>query len=157
MKRSLVWLALMAAGCTASCIFAQEGTSAAGKEVLAVEHARATALTQSDVAALDRIMADNATYVHASGKVDTKASYLGAIKSGQLHYLAFTPMKLNVRVLGDTAVVDGEYGVKAIDLRVQQTPLQLDIFILTVYAHRDGRWQQIAWQSTRDVAKTPAQ
>jgi ketosteroid isomerase-like protein len=156
MRRSLVWLAVMVAGCTASCIFAQAVTTAAGKEVLAVEQARTTALIHSDVAALDRIMADDATYVHASGKVDTKASYLDAIRSGRLRYLAWDPMKLNVRVMGDTAVVDGEYAVQAIDHRVQEAPLDLDIFILTVYARRDGRWQQIAWQSTRDVAKTPA-
>jgi hypothetical protein len=31
-------------------------------------------------------MADDVTYIHASGKVDTKKSYLEAIRSGQLHY-----------------------------------------------------------------------
>ncbi len=32
----------------------------------------------------------------------------------------------------------------------------INIFILTIYARRDGRWQQIAWQSTRDTATSPA-
>ncbi len=157
MRKIWLALALVPGACAGLCAAAQSQRSAAANEVLAVEQARTQALVHSDVAALDRIMAGNVTYVHASGKVDTKASYLDAIRSGQLHYLAWTPIKLNVRVLGETAVIDGEYAVKVIDHRVQEAPLALDIFILTVYARRDGRWQQIAWQSTRDVAKTPAQ
>jgi ketosteroid isomerase-like protein len=156
MRRSPILLALIIAGCAALGAGAQTGTSAAGKEVLAVEQARTTALVHADVAALDRIMADDATYVHASGRVDTKASYLHAILTGELHYLVMNPMQLNVRVSGNTAVVDGEYAVKAVDPTVQAAPLELDIFVLTVYERRDGRWQQIAYQSTRDVAKTPA-
>jgi ketosteroid isomerase-like protein len=121
-------------------------------EVMAIEQARIQALDSSDIPALERIMADDVTYVHASGKVDTKASYLAAIKSGQLHYISWTRKDLHVRMLGDAAVVNGEYAVRVTDSRVQASPLELSIFILSVYARRDGRWQQIAWQSTRDPA-----
>jgi hypothetical protein len=54
-------------------------------------------------------------------------------------------------------VINGEYAVRVTDSRVQPTPFHINIFILTVYARRGGRWQQIAWQSTRDVATSPAQ
>jgi ketosteroid isomerase-like protein len=131
-------------------------TTNAAKEVLAIEQARTEALDHSDVAALDRIMADDVTYIHASGKVDTKQSYLEAIRSSQLHYISWQPKKLHVRVIGDTAaVIDGEYAVRVTDSRVQPTPFDINIFILTVYALRNGHWQQIAWQSTRDVATSP--
>ena len=60
-------------------------------------------------------------------------------------------------MLGDGAVVNGEYAVQVTDSRVQPTPFNINIFILTVYARRDGHWQQIAWQSTRDAATSPAQ
>jgi len=113
-------------------------------------------LEHSDVAALDRIMADDVTYIHASGKVDTKKSYLEAIRSGQLHYISWQPKGLHVRMLGnDGAIIDGEYTVRVTDSRVQSTPFDINIFILTAYARRDGRWQQVAWQSTRDVATSP--
>ena len=148
--------ALAVMSCASLSARAQSDASAAGKEVLAVEAARTSALVHADVAALDRIMADNVTYVHASGKVDTKASYLAAVGSGQLHYLSIDPVKLDVRILGDTAIVDGEYAVKAMDHRVQETPFQVRIFILTVYTRRDGGWKQIAYQSTNDVAAPPA-
>lgn len=125
-------------------------------EVMAVEHARTAALDHADVAALDRILADDVTYIHASGKVDTKQSYLDAIRSGTLHYISWQPKNLHVRVLGDgAAIIDGEYAVCVTDSRVQPTPFDISIFILTVYVRRNGKWQQIAWQSTRDVAASP--
>lgn len=120
------------------------------KQVLAAEKARVAALDRSDVAALERILADDLTYVHASGRVDTKASLLAAIRSGELHYLSWQPLVLKVRVLGDTAVIDGEYAVHVKDSRVQKDPFNVKVFFLTVYAHRNGSWQQIAWQSTRN-------
>src|SRR5215469_9339438 len=142
----------------ASAVLAAQTPSAgshAADEVMATEQARTTALDHSDVAALERIMADDVTYIHASGKVDTKNSYLDAIRSGQLHYISWKPIKLNVRMAGDGAVIDGEYAVRVTDSRVQPAPFDINIFILTVYAKRDGGWQQIAWQSTRDVATSP--
>ena len=125
------------------------------QQVLVVENARTAALDRSDVPALERIMADDVTYIHASGKVDTKSSYLAAIRSGQLHYISWRPRNLRVRVLGNTAIINGEYAVRVTDSRVQTTPFNIDIFILSVYARRDGRWQQIAWQSTRDPGAVP--
>jgi ketosteroid isomerase-like protein len=130
-------------------------TGDAAKQVMAAEQARTAALEHSDVATLERIMADDVTYVHASGKTDTKKSYLDAIRSGQLRYISWRAKNLHVRLLGSGAVIDGEYAVKVTDSRVQPTPFDINIFILTVYQQRNGRWQQIAWQSTRDVG-TPA-
>jgi hypothetical protein len=131
-------------------------TGVDAKQVLAREQARTAALEHSDVAELERIMADDVTYIHASGKVDTKKSYLDAIRSGQLRYISWRPMTLHVRILGNSgAVVDGEYAVKVTDSRVQPTPFDINIFILTVYERRNGQWQQIAWQSTRDVGTSP--
>ena len=138
----------------ASTVLAQSGQVA--NEVMTVEAARTAALERSDLAQLERIMADDVTYTHASGKVDTKKSYLDAIRSGQLRYISWQPKNLQVRMAGDAAVINGEYKVKVIDSRVQASPFDINIFILTVYARRDGRWQQIAWQSTRDVALSPA-
>jgi hypothetical protein len=127
----------------------------ASNEVLAVENARTTALDHADVPALDKLLADDLTYVHASGKVDTKSSFLDAIRSDQLHYISWQARAMHIRVLGDTAVLDGEYLVRVIDRRVKPEPSDVNLFILSVYARRNGRWQQIAWQSTRDVGLSP--
>jgi hypothetical protein len=155
MKKILAGLSFALAAVVVLPAFGQVPRTEAEKQVLAAENARTEALVHGDMAVLDRIMADDETYIHASGKVDTKTSYLDAVRSGQLHYLAWVPKTLHVRAQKDYAVIDGEYFVRVIDSRVQPTPFELNIFILTVYARRDGRWQQIAWQSTRDVALSP--
>ena len=131
-------------------------TADAVQQVLSAEQARTSALDRSDLAALDAIMADDLTYVHASGRVDTKQSFLGAIHSHQLHYISWQPEDLRVRVLGDTAVLTGGYAVRVTDARVQSQPFDIDILVLSVYARRHGRWQQIAWQSTRKTAASSA-
>jgi hypothetical protein len=127
----------------------------ASDEVLAVENARTIALDHDDVTTLEKILADDLTYVHASGKVDTKASLLDAIRSGQVHYISWQAKTMHVRMIGDAAVLNGEYLVRVTDHRVQREPFDVNIFILAVYAKRSGHWQQIAWQSTRNVAQSP--
>lgn len=156
MIRKVVWLAFTLGSAGILAAQTPSGFTNLESEVMSVEQTRTAALDRSDLAALDRIMADDVTYIHASGKVDTKQSYLDAIRSGQLHYISWQPKSLHVRLLGDSAaVIDGEYAVRVIDSRVQPNPFDITIFILTVYERRNGHWQQIAWQSTRDVAASP--
>ncbi len=133
----------------------QQNLDSVSKEVLAAENARTAALDRGDVAALEYILVDDLTYVHASGKIDTKRSMLEAIGSGQIHYIPWQAKSMHVRLTGDAAVLNGEYLVRVTDRRVQPDPFEVNIFILSVYAKRDGHWQQIAWQSTRDVALSP--
>lgn len=116
---------------------------------------RTAALDRGDVAALEYILGDDLTYVHASGKIDTKQSMLEAIGTGQIHYISWQAKSMHVRLTGDAAVLNGEYPVRVTDRRVQPDPFEVNIFILSVYAKRDGHWQQIAWQPTRDVALSP--
>jgi ketosteroid isomerase-like protein len=151
----IVVVAMLVAGLALCAPASPARPDAAEKEVLAAENARTTALDHSDVPALEKLLADDLTYVHASGKVDTKATFLEAIRSGELHYISWEARKLNVRVMGDVALLDGEYKVRVTDRRVKPDPFDINIFILSAYAKRGGRWQQVAWQSTRDVALSP--
>ena len=124
--------------------------------VAAQERARIAALEHADLTALEKILADELTYVHASGKTDTKTSFLAAIRSGDLHYISWQAKSMHVRALGSAAaLIDGEYLVRVIDRRVKPEPFDVNIFFLGAYVKRDGRWQMLAWQSTRDVALSP--
>ena len=125
-------------------------SQSASAEVLAVEKSRTVALVHADVEALDKLLADDLTYVHATGKIDTKASFLEAVRLGDLRYLSWEPKDLQVRLLGSSAVLTGNYHVKALDQRVQGESLDVHVIILSVYAKRGGRWQQVAWQSTHE-------
>lgn len=156
MKPAFAALTLLFTGALMSALAAQQkSVDSVLTDVLTVENARTNALDRNDVEALDKILGDDLTYVHANGRVDSKASMLEAIRSGQIHYISWQAKTMHVRMIGDSAVLNGEYLVRVADHRVQPDPFDINIFILSVYAKRDGRWQQIAWQSTRDVALSP--
>ena len=121
MKRLLVFVLLVSA--TGSV--GQTKAGRAEQEVLQVESERVQAVVRADTAALDRILAD------------------------ELTYLAMKHDDVRVRVYGDVAVLAGRSAAKVKSPRTQGQTMDLDIRFLNVYARRNARWQQVAWQSTR--------
>ena len=122
--------------------------------ILDLEQQRVQAMLRGDVQALSRILADDLTYTHSSGTVDTKASFLDAISSGQLKYKAFDRSDLRVRAYGNAAVVTGR---AAVQVDVAQKPSSPTILFTDVYVRQpEGRWQMVAWQSTRLPDPSPA-
>ena len=118
------------------------------REVLQADEARVEALLANDFAALEQLLADDLTYVHSNGMLDTKESYIGGLRSGRSRYLTMDMSDVQVRSLGDTALINAKFNarVKVGDHEVNPQPR-----VLIVYAKRDGRWQMIAWQSTAIV------
>jgi hypothetical protein len=150
MRRILPLLAFL---CTAVgyVLSADTAKDSAIGEVKVAEAARAAAFVSHDVALLDKLLRDDLTYIHASGRIDDKKSLLNAIRSDELHYMSWDAKEIKVRITGQTAVVNGEYAVKVINRKASPDTLDLNIFFLTVYVRSNGQWQQIAWQSTKAV------
>jgi uncharacterized protein (TIGR02246 family) len=154
---SVFVIAMSAMLCSVASVTPALRADGASDEVLHAEQSRTAALIAGDFATLDKVMADDVTYVHASGQHDTKQTYLAALHSGVLSYQSWTAQEIHVRMLGpDVAVLNGIYNVHAMDHRVGNDEIIIDIHFLTVYARRDGRWQQVAWQSTRLPAPAAA-
>ena len=116
------------------------------QEIWQLETRRFEAVVRGDVAALEGILSDDLTYTHATGVFETKAEFLGKIKSGQLKYESFGPEDFRVRVYGPAAVITGIARVK---VQVGGQPLSFRLRFTDVYVKRDGRWQMVAWQATR--------
>ena len=155
MRRIYVAIMLVCAIVGKAALAADSRDESARAEVLAAEHARTTALVQHDVTTLARLLRDDLTYIHSSGRIDDKNSLLEAIRSDELHYISWTSKETHVRILGDTAVLDGEYAVKVINRKASTHMIDVNVFFLTVYVRNDGHWQQIAWQTTTDIRPTP--
>ena len=113
-------------------------------EVRATEDRRIKALIDDDFATLESIFADDLTYTHSNSIVDTKAAYMGALKSGKSKYEAIERKPSAVRVYGDTAIMTGDAQVK---LRSLPAPFWLRYTL--VYVKQGGAWKVVAWQSTR--------
>ena len=114
--------------------------------VRAAESQRLRALVTADYAALDRLLADDLTYTHSTAKVDTKATYLEPLVSGRTRYQSLEPSDVQVRVYGTTGVVTGILRSVAL---VAGKESRTDMRFTNVWVQRDGRWQMVAWQSTR--------
>ena len=75
--------------------------------VIALDKARMEAMAARDYAKLDAIIADDLIYTHSSARLDTKATLIGAMKSGATVYKACTPSDVKAQDLGNTVLLTG--------------------------------------------------
>ena len=106
---------------------------------------RFDAALQGDTARLDRLLADDLDYCTFRGDCETKAQYLGEVKSGRLKYVSIEPSISKVKLFADSAVVTGLATVTAVRDGSKQT---IHISWAGVLAWRDARWQLTTWTST---------
>ena len=107
--------------------------------------ARFDAALRGDVATLDKLLADDLDYCTFRGDCETKAQYIGEVKSGRLKYVSIEPTVDRVKLYVDTATVTGRATVTAVRDGVEQT---IHISWAGVLAWRDDRWQLTTWTST---------
>lgn len=120
--------------------------SAIEEAILKLEARRIQAMIAVDLPTLDGILADDLTYVHSNGKMESKAEFLARLKSGDLKYRAMPRQEVQVRVLGCAAVVTGRAGL---EVQSGGETLSLPLRFTDVYVERDGRWRMVAWHSSR--------
>ena len=142
--RALLSAMVLMSGCV-SAASRPEGSSA-DAAVRAAEQGRFRAMVAVDVRALDTLLAEELTYTHTTGNVDTKASLIDALRTGRLVYDSISPAEVHVRVYDRTAVATGTARIQA---RADSAIRRLNIRYTEAYVRRAGRWQLIVWQSTR--------
>jgi hypothetical protein len=131
-----------------SFVFARQvgGKDNVESQIRQVENRRIQAMVKADTGELNQILADDLTYTHSSGQVDSKSQLMESLKSGARKYQAIEPDDVKVRVYGDTAIVTGKAKLKTVS-KGQESSFQ--VRFTDVYAKRNGHWQMVAWQSTR--------
>ena len=117
-------------------------------EIRDLEARRFRALTDADVPALEHLLSDDLVYTHASGWRQTKAEFLASIRSSELLYHSFASDHVTVRGYGNVVLVTGRASAK---VRAKGQELNVSLLYLEAYVKQDGRWQLVAWQSTRFV------
>ena len=114
--------------------------------VLAAEARRTQALLARDFASLETVLADDLTYTHSNAKVDRKTEYLEPFKSGRTRYVSLQPSEVSARLYGDAAILTGRMLSVAL---VAGAESRTDLRFTSMWIRREGRWQMVAWQSTR--------
>ena len=113
--------------------------------VSVLEDARIAAMVQQDAETLRRLLSDDLHYVHSSGNVDTKATFIDNVQNGPVQYRSIERRNEAGRLAGDgTALFTGEASIR---VEVGGDPLDLEVRYLAVWARHDGTWRFEAWQT----------
>ncbi|MEZ5352579.1 MAG: nuclear transport factor 2 family protein [Bryobacteraceae bacterium] len=120
-------------------------------QVEGLEKQWVSAVVNKDIPALDRLLSPDLLYGHASGVLDTKASYLEKLKSGAQVYRSLEQRKLEVRMHGSTAVTHSWVHVTGTN---PQGEFDDKIMMLHVWINEGGSWKLAGHQTAR-VDKLP--
>ena len=101
-------------------------------------------LINGDSAVLGKLFADDVTYGHTNGLIQTKAQMIKDVVTKVQNYKAIDPSNLNVRIYGNTSVVNMQ---AHINLIYHDQPLDLDMYIVLVWIKNKGDWKLVARQS----------
>jgi len=122
-------------------------TTQAEREVLAAADQWLNGTMSGDADALDRLLAPDYTYTHASsGAVDTREVWLDSFRSGRRRYQVYAIHDVLLRSYPGVVVLSGR-AHQEMNPRGEQ--IELNTAFLSVWVQLDGDWRVVAWQATR--------
>jgi hypothetical protein len=89
--------------------------------------------------------ADEATFVHANGWVQSKSDFVDAVRTGKLPFKSINTQDRVIKVWG---AGPGEVGVVRGQMNLVVGDMHLSGLYLAVYVLRDGRWQLLDSQTS---------
>lgn len=120
--------------------------SAAEKAVRATEKQRFEAQVTKNYAVLDRVLAPDLVYTYSHGGSDTKQSYIESLREGKSKYDSIDILEQNVRLYGNTAVINGKCLIKAMS---NGETINTVLRYTDVYVRKGNQWQMVTWQSLK--------
>ena len=103
------------------------------------------ALARNDLAAVERIVADDYVITASPGVVLNKDQDLAPLRSGDTKFDSASAEDVNVRVFGSTAIVTG---IAAFSVPIRGKAFDLRERFTDVYVKRKGRWQPVSSHTT---------
>ena len=116
----------------------------AEEAIARLEDARYGAMLAADTGTLDRLLDPGLRYIHSSGGIDSKESYLAGFASGLFRYRRIARSEQGIQVSGETALVQNRL---EIDIDLQGQPREVRARALAVWSRSSGHWRLICVQS----------
>lgn len=110
-----------------------------------LEDRRYTAMVDGDLTVLGDLLSDDVIYTHSNASVDTKASYLDRLRSGDLVYHSLEHTTDGV-VSRPGVVIIG--GTMSGSIHLHGVAKSLNSRVVAVWVAEDGRWRLAAFQPT---------
>jgi len=135
----------------AGCAGMSGGASSPGdaQAVAAAAEKLRAAMIDPTPAALNALVADDLSYGHSGGKVDTKASYIADLMSGASDFVTIAITDQTIKIVGNNAIVRHTLTADTLD---GGKPGKVSIKILGVWQKQGGDWKLLARQAVRPPA-----
>jgi hypothetical protein len=116
-------------------------------EVAAAAEKLRIAMVDPTNPALSALVAEDLSYGHSSGRVDTKSSYIADLLSGASDFINIAISDQTIKVVnGNTAIVRHTLTADTMD---GGKPGKVALKILTVWQIQDGNWKLLARQAVK--------
>jgi len=115
------------------------------KEVLDRLEMWRTALLEQDLETLDKVFANEMTYGHSNGHVDTKSSFINTIRDKKEVYKVLNLSDITVSIVGNNALVRNKM-TGSVDL-ADGTVSKPNLGVLQVWNKTKNGWQLLARQA----------
>jgi ketosteroid isomerase-like protein len=122
------------------------------QELVALENAWSRASVNRDKVAMERFYADEYIFTNEDGTVSNKAKDITDSTTGEFHLMSYQFEDMKVHLYGDVAVVTGRNTIKGIWEDINHD-ISGPYRFTDVFVKRNGRWQCVASQSSRVVAR----
>jgi ketosteroid isomerase-like protein len=144
LSRRLVTATLALLAGIAPLAFGQSSATAE-QQILRADTDRFKAMVNGDVETLERLLAVELSYIRTTGRIEDKHAFLYGIRSGKTKYSSIIPSEREVHVMGTVATVVGVAVIRG----EEADGSDIGTRYTSVHVLRDGRWQMVAWQSTK--------
>jgi len=115
-------------------------------EIVKVQDSLIDAYLRHDYAVLNRVLADDYTYIDGDGLVLTKQQILDEFNSGDDRITSYQRQDDKVRVFGDAAILTYRYQIEE---TYKGHKVGGDLRMTRIFAKREGHWLMIGGQDTR--------
>lgn len=127
--------------------FACAALAAVEDDIRSADQQWAEAAKSADAAQLNRLLSNDLVYLHATGVVDDKASYIDKVKSKRQKYDGIVHSNVRIKVFG------GHTAVLTARMRMHGTnaagPFDDQVLMTHVWVKGNGGWQLVAHQTTK--------
>jgi hypothetical protein len=152
-SKSMNRIVMVSALAILNCLCAQAQASknlhengAIEKVILRLESEGREATLKNDIAANDRLLADNWLNVNPDGSVTTKAKLMELLKDNSFRIMSIENDEVMVRIYGNAAVVTGRSTTKRAGQGSEVVIRQ--VRFTRVYAMSKGQWQVVSAHNT---------
>jgi hypothetical protein len=124
------------------------------QKLTALEKRRMEAMVHRDTTTLSGLLSDSLTYIHSSGVIDNKKSFIKDIGSGRITYIFIYPEKISVVVDGNIGWI---YGRANLRFKLASMTHTIDLYVsfVEVYQLKRSQWQLVLCQNAHVEKGTP--